>query len=195
MNVFPVRNEGGNIFYREYEKKFVKNNHLKNNNTVVLFPDGEKINRYNDIFMKNFLSIDVNIEKNKNLKKKEKINKLKNTTFHDLNLNTTIKGTDYSIFCYIVDINISLEANYEVIRKGGFNITCEKLEENDIEFYDSEQLIGNTNYKKVLNLIYSDILQFEIPSDSSFWIFGKNNSIMIQSHIYPGKFDEESELL
>ena len=196
MNVFPIRNEGGNIFYREYEKKFVKNNNLKNNKTIVAFPNGESISKYNDLFMKNFLNMDVNIKKNKNQKKQKKINNLKNTKFHDLNLNTTIKGVDYSIFCYIVDISKKLEDNFNVIKNGSFNITCEKLEDNDIEFYDDEQLIGNIQYKKILNLVYSNILQIEIPSDSNFWIFGKNSSIMIQStYIPPENSDEESELL
>lgn len=198
MNVFPVRNEGGNIFYREYEKKFVKNNHLKNNESIVSFPDGENLNKYNDMFMKNFLSIDLNVKKKKNKHQKiqERKEKIKSTTFHDLNIKTTVKGNNYSIFCYIVDITKSLEENYTIIEKGGFKTVNQFLDDSDMEYYDDEQLIGNKDYKEVLNAMYKNILQFEIPSDSSFWMFGKNHSIVIQSTFIPPETSEdESELL
>ena len=57
MNVFPSRKEGADIFYKEYHKDYINNLHIKNNNTVVAFPDARNLNKQNDILMKNFLDV------------------------------------------------------------------------------------------------------------------------------------------
>ena len=117
-------------------------------------------------------------------------------SFYCLNLKTKMKDKHYSFYCYLADVNKNMHENYKIVKQEKLNLIFDDLPKEDLEYFDDEESLGDISYQELITKIFENVLQFDIPSDSNFWIFGKDSAIMIQTtYIPPQGNDKSSDLL
>ena len=177
MNIFPNRKSASKKFYEDFNKDF-ENYKLTKTNSVVKFPDINTYKLLNERLLKTYLNIS---KKNEFFKKvEETVSKNNSNKFIKINQSVFINKTKLNLFCYELDISLSLKENLIDIDTNNYKIIFNEINNEHILKICDQQILGNLKLIDIVKNIISKVETVEGPNFINIWLFGKEKSIIIQ---------------
>ena len=193
MNIFPNRKSASKKFYEDFNKDF-ENYKLTKTNNVVKFPDINTYKLLNERLLKTYLNIS---KKNEFFKKvEETVSKNDLNKFININQSVFISKTQLNLYCYDVNISLSLKENLININSNDYKIIFNEINNEDILKICDQQILGNLQLTDLVKNIVSKVETVEGPNFINIWLFGNEKSVIIQvTYILDPENDDYLDLI
>ena len=207
MNIFPIRKSGSIMLKKKFNKDLKE--YKIPNKEIVSFPSESVYYTLNENLLKKYLKMGVkhNIEKNventidTNIKLDVKLqNNLVDVSenIYKLNQSITINNKICELYLFELNEDQEIREHLDYIQQKNFNLIFETFNKKDIETIYTTKKIVDVELNEIIRSIFINLLKTKmVPNFCNLWIFGQENSILIEGTYIPisqGSYSDDDYL-